>query len=76
VTSTHPLVLDGGAAAGQESRVLFMKFCQQDGFVLAVSHPWLLSLSIWLADCLYILESVEYCVTSAGGQKHWPQKSM
>jgi hypothetical protein len=37
----HPPVLDGGAAAGQKSCVLFMKFCQQDSFVLTASHPWL-----------------------------------
>jgi hypothetical protein len=72
----HPPVLNGGAAAGQGSRVLSMSFVNRSVLSWQFATRGSKSLSVWLADCLYILESVERCVRSAGGQKYWPQESM
>jgi hypothetical protein len=48
----HLPVLDGGAAAGKESQVLVMKFCQTGFACLTASRLWLKSLSVWSYELL------------------------
>jgi hypothetical protein len=70
----HLPVLDGGVAAGKESRVLCMRFCHQVCSVLTASHPWLTALSVFILRIACTCWSqVERGVWSAKGQNDGPR---